>query len=85
MFQNPKSAKQIDVEYIHYSVAVEVGASVDFSSSNVALNPKVFPGVNDDFSSSAVSVVLILLSFRFRFSCGMDNQTNKLGWLSSFK
>lgn len=39
-----------------------------FSSSIVALNPNSFPGVNDDCSSSADWVVLILFSFTVRFS-----------------
>ena len=40
----------------------------ELSSSRIALNPNSFPGVDTDISSSAVWVVLILLSFTFRFS-----------------
>lgn len=51
------------------SEELELVASLsDFSSSNVALNPNSFPGVNNDLSSSAAGVVVIFLSFTFRFS-----------------
>lgn len=53
--------------------AVELEVVVSSSISKIALNPNPFPGLNDDLSSSTVSMVLILLYFTFKFS-----YTNKI-------
>lgn len=55
--------------YKYQSSLIQLGVSTsELWSSMVALNPKSLPGLNDDFSSSADWVVLILLSFTFRSS-----------------
>ena len=47
------------------------------SSSRTALNLNSLPGINDDISSSAFWIVLILLSFTFKFSWqGVEKQNN---------
>lgn len=48
----------------------------------MALNPKSLPGLNDDFSSSADWVVLILLSFTFRSSWYWTQNAKKLELLA---
>lgn len=53
--------------------AVELEVVVSSSISKIALNPNPIPGLNDDLSSSTVSMVLILLYFTFKFS-----YTNKI-------
>lgn len=67
---------EIDVyaKQVSHLLSVYVVASVFASSSSkVALNPNSAPIVNDDLSSSAVWVVLILLSFTDKFSCRINN------------
>ena len=56
---------------------------VNISSSSVALNPNSFPGTNDDLSSSAVCIVLILLPFTVRFSCRINRSKKFIGKFSS--
>lgn len=60
----------------HHEIQLDVLIS-EPSSSRIALNLNSLPGINDDISSSTFWIVLILLSFTFKFSWhGVEKQNN---------